>query len=71
MSRHYFTLAVRYDGRWCPEFGDYKRAVIVSERDDFREHKIKAKDLKIIKTGDRAADISAAIAKLNGVKTNG
>jgi hypothetical protein len=73
MARRYFTLAVRWHweeagvlhSRWSPEFGDYDREVVESERDDYRSRDFKARDLKIISTGDKQSDIDAAIMKLN------
>ena len=64
--RTYFTLCTRNaDGRWSPEFGAYSRETVREERADYRESGWKAKDLKIIETGTRQADITAAVAALN------
>lgn len=76
MARPYFTLISRTvitngDGsksyHWCPEFGDYDKAVVEDEERDFRDHHehggIKT---RIIRTGDKQADIDAAVAKLTG-----
>lgn len=67
MARRYHTLAVREDGRWAPQFGDYDRETVEAERDDYRHGSqgIKARDLRIVTTGPTQADIDAAIAKLN------
>jgi hypothetical protein len=73
MARRYFSLAVRYrweeagveHSRWSPEFGDYDREVVEGEYDDYRSRDFKARDLKIIATGEKQADINAGIAKLN------
>ena len=66
MARKYFTLAVRTDGKWSAQFGDYDRATVQDELTDYRDHDMKAKDLRIVISGDRQSDIDAAIAKLNG-----
>lgn len=68
MSRRYHTLAVREDGRWAPQFGDYDLETVEAERDDYRHgyQAIKARDLRIVTTGPAQADIDAAIARLNG-----
>jgi hypothetical protein len=72
MARSYYTLAVRWHevgltlGHWTPEFGDYDEEVVEEERRYYRiDHGHKAKDLKIIRTGDTQAEIDAGIAKLN------
>lgn len=66
MVRTYYTLAVREDGRWSPQFGDYERPHVDAERDDYRDQGYKATHLKIIATGPLQADVDAAIATLNG-----
>jgi hypothetical protein len=63
----YYTLLQREDGKWAPQFGDYDRETVESERDDYRDHDIKAKDLKIVTTqGHSWASIQVVVAKLNG-----
>lgn len=67
MSRRYYTLAVRQGGpRWSPEFGDYDRELVEAEREDYRDHDVKARDLRILTTTPGQKAIVAAIAKLNG-----
>lgn len=70
MSKAYYTLAERQpDGPWSPQFGDYDKEAVEAERADMLYSgagRLRGKDLKIIKTGDRQADIDAAVAKLNG-----
>lgn len=72
MSRPYFTLVERApDGPWSPQFGDYDKECVEDERRDMLHSaagRIRSKDLKIIRSGARQADIAAAIAKLNGEK---
>lgn len=67
MPRTYYTIAERIDGQWSPQFGGYDRDVVNAELADMREHgqgPLK-KNLRIIKSGARQADIDAAIATLN------
>ena len=68
-QRKYYTLAV-FDGYWAPQFGDYDRAVVDQERQDWRDNGTLAKHLKVIATGDSDASIMAAIDKLNQRKVN-
>lgn len=65
MSRKYYTLATRTDGRWGPEFGDYSRSVVVQEKADSYADQFKGKDMKIIVSGDTQLEINQAIATLN------
>ena len=70
MARKYYTLAVREGSvvaPWVPQFGDYSKEVVEQERLDWRDGSpgYKAKDLRVIVSGDTQAEISAAIAKLN------
>lgn len=65
--RTYYILAQRTDGRWAIEFGDYSRATVDAERADYRDHDVKACDLKVIRVaGDTQTACDAAIAALNG-----
>jgi hypothetical protein len=61
----YYTLAVREDGVWGPQFGDYDRETVVDEKIDYQDHGYSVRDLKIIRTGDTQADIDARIAAMN------
>jgi hypothetical protein len=66
MSHRYFTLLHREDdGVWAIEFGDYSRAVVQDELEDFLDHDIRRKDLRIIQTQDDQASINVAVAALN------
>lgn len=66
MARTYYTLVSRVGNRWCPEFGDYKEDVVKQELEDMLDGTgYKRKDLKVIKHGDKQADMMAAVAKLN------
>ncbi len=62
--RDYFTLVIRDNGIWGPQFGDYERWVVEEEANDSYSDYRKA-DRKIIRTSVRKRDVDAAIAKLN------
>lgn len=64
-ARQYYTLVVRDEGIWAPQAGDYSRSVMSEEMIDYKDHGYKTKDLKIIKTGARQADIMIAVGNLN------
>lgn len=61
----YYTLCMYEHGKWRPEFGDYERDTVKAELDDFRDHGVKAKDLRIIVTDDTSAGVEDGVAKLN------
>ena len=70
MARTYYTACIRdRDGVWAPQFGDYDRAVVVEEMEDWHDatglHGSKRRDMKIITTGPKQADINAAVDALN------
>ncbi|AGC35516.1 hypothetical protein RHEph01_gp005 [Rhizobium phage RHEph01] len=65
--RKYYTLVALVDGRWGIQFGAYERGDVVAERAAYIENgEAKARELKIITTGDKVEEINAAVAKLNG-----
>jgi hypothetical protein len=63
-NRPYFTLAIREDGRWSPQFGDYERAVVAQEIRDCYAH-VRKPDRKIVKSDPDCDAINAALAALN------
>lgn len=63
---NYFTLAIRNDGKWGAEFGDYHKPTVATEKADRRYcDGIKAADICIIMTDETQAAIDAGIAALN------
>lgn len=65
--RKYHTLLALIDGRWGIQFGAYERGDVMAERAAYIENgEAKAKELKVITTGDTQTEINAAVAKLNG-----
>jgi hypothetical protein len=68
MAKKYYTLAIKpnFEGAiWGPQFGDYDREVVAQELEDTKDQWLKGSKFKIIKTGDKQADIDAKIAELN------
>jgi len=68
MARTYYTLAVRDTATdaWAAEFGAYDKDDVTAERTDYIWHGTPPRNVKVIKSGAKQADINAAIAKLNG-----
>lgn len=70
MSRPYFSL-LQFEpdldgpGSWGVQFGDYDRQTVEDELDDYAHSGIKRKNLRIIRTGDKQADIEAKVAEIN------
>lgn len=66
-QRTYYTLAQRIDGKWTPQFGDYDRETVAAEIADYADNgTAKRKDMRIVASGDKQADIVAKLAALNG-----
>ena len=70
MSRKYFTLLRREDDKspWGIEFGAYERDDVAAELECYRDHGDRKKNLRIVQSADRQADIDAVVAELNGKK---
>lgn len=64
-SKPYYTLLQRVDGKWQIEFGAYDRKDVIAERDYYRGYYAKAKDLKIITSGDTQSEIQSEVDKVN------
>lgn len=59
---HYFTLAQRTGNAFFPQFGDYDRDTVEQERRDMiASGEGKARDFRIVRSGDSQADIDAAV----------
>lgn len=67
MVRSYFTLLKRDEsGLWGAEFGDYEKDCVDQERlDEIESGRVKAGDVKVIKSGEKQGDIESAIKRLN------
>lgn len=61
----YYSLAVREDGKWAVQFGDYDRETVKAELGDYLDHGTRRKDMRIITSGDTQAEITKAVAALN------
>jgi len=71
MTKYYSLLTLEHGGgvsRWCPQFGDYKRSVVVAERDAYVDSQgYRKKDTKIVCTDDSQKSITDYCKQLNGV----
>jgi hypothetical protein len=68
MTKTYFTLITRDNpsASWVIEFGAWEREDVDSERASYRDHGVKARDLKILTSDGRQASIDAQVKALNG-----
>lgn len=62
----YFTLCEKVDGKWCPQFGDYEKAVVKDELADWLDSGYSEFNLVIVKSEDSQVSIDRAVAFLNG-----
>lgn len=63
----YYLLVEKTEGaEWAIQFGDSDKEAIEFERDDYADHGIPKKNLKVIKSASsQQRDCDAAVAKLN------
>jgi hypothetical protein len=63
----YYTLASysEFHKRWSIEFGDWDHRTVNAERDDYRDHGVRAKYLVIFHTDGQQTSIDKQIARLN------
>lgn len=66
----YYTLVIREDGKWAPQFGDYKKSVVVQEITDSYHHIPKGNRL-IIETEEDQASIDIAVFDMNHSHAHG
>jgi hypothetical protein len=64
-NRRYWTLAVRHDGRFIPEFGSFVRGEAIVEMSERRRNGIRRADLKIVASDPDRDAIEKAVAALN------
>jgi len=68
-TKTYYTLVIREDNTWTPEYGDYDLKM-VDEEMDINSDWHKRKDLKIIATLDDQNSIDIKVAELNAASAN-
>jgi len=68
----YYTLVVRIDGKWSPQFGDYDLEVVEDEKMEWDDvaydvsfFGVNPPDVKIITTSECQTHIDAEVMKLN------
>ena len=62
----YYTLLIKQNGEWFPEFGSYSKLDVVAELTlNKREYNLTMDDTKIITTSSKQSAIDRAIKQLN------
>jgi hypothetical protein len=67
VRRRYWTLAVRRDGHFVPEFGSFVRGEAIAEMSQWRRKGFRRSDLRIIASDPHLVAIEEAVAGLNGL----
>ena len=65
VRKRFWTLLVRRDGRFLPEFGSFDRGEAIAKMSEVRRKGVRRIDLKIIASDPDLAAISKDIEALN------
>jgi hypothetical protein len=65
VRRRYWTLAVRHDSRFLPEFGSFVRGEAIAKMSEWRRKGVRRIDLKIIASDPDPAAVTKAVEALN------
>jgi hypothetical protein len=63
-NRRYWTLAIRHDDRFVPEFGSFVRGEVIVEMSEKRRNGVRRSDLKIVASDPDRDSIEKAVAAL-------
>jgi hypothetical protein len=64
-SRRFWTLAVRRNDRFIPEFGSFVRGEAIAAMSEWRRRGVRRANLKIVASDPELAAIEKAVAALN------
>ena len=65
VRKRFWTLVVRRDGRFIPEFGSFVRGDVIVKMSELRRKGIPRSDLKIVASDPDLAAITKDVAALN------
>jgi hypothetical protein len=65
VRRRFWTLVIRRDGRFCPEFGSFVRGDVIVKMSELRRKGVPRSDLKIIASDPDLAAIAKDLEALN------
>ncbi len=65
VRQRFWTLVIRRDGRFIPEFGSFVRGEAIAKMSEWRRKGVRRSDLKIIASDPDAAAITKDVEALN------
>jgi hypothetical protein len=65
VRQRFWTLAVRRDGRFCPEFGSFVRGEAIAKMSEWRRKGVRRSDLKIFASDPDLIAIKKDLEALN------
>jgi hypothetical protein len=65
VRKRLWTLVIRRDGRFCPEFGSFVRGEAIAKMSEWRRKGVRRSDLKIIASDPELAAIAKDLEGLN------
>ena len=63
--KRFWTLVIRRDGRFCPEFGSFVRGEAIAKMSEWRRKGVRHSDLKIVASDPDLAAIAKDLEALN------
>jgi hypothetical protein len=65
VRQSFWTLAIRRDGRFCPEFGSFVRGEAIAKMSEWRRKGVRRSDLKILASDPDLTAIKKDLEALN------
>ena len=65
VKKRFWTLVIRRNGRFIPEFGSFVRGEAIAQLSEWRRKGVRRSDLKIIASDPDAAAITKDVEALN------
>jgi hypothetical protein len=65
VRKRFWTLVIRREGRFCPEFGSFVRGEAIAKMSEWRLRGVRRSDLKIIASDPDLAAIAKDLEALN------
>jgi hypothetical protein len=65
VRKRFWTLLIRREGRFLPEFGSFVRGDVIVKMSEFRRKGVRRSDLKIIASDPDLAAITKDVEALN------
>ena len=66
VRKRFWTLLIRREGRFLPEFGSFVRGEAIAKMSEWRRKGVRRGDLKIIASNPELAAITKDLEALNG-----